>query len=114
MPWKNPHPCSAPGCGNLTQRRFCDKHATSHERQRGSAASRGYGHRWRVYREGYLRAHPFCVLCEREQIVEASTVVDHEVPHRGDYVLMWDPKNHQALCKTHHDRKTATDDRRWG
>jgi 5-methylcytosine-specific restriction endonuclease McrA len=35
--------------------------------------------------------------------VEPSTVVDHKVPHKGDYKLFWDPKNHQALCATCHN-----------
>lgn len=41
-----------------------------------------------------------------------ATVVDHIVPHRGDYYLMWSDNNWQALCKSCHDRKTGTEDSR--
>jgi 5-methylcytosine-specific restriction protein A len=74
---------------------------------RPSAAKRGYDGRWRKAREGYLRKHPLCVLCEAGKRVVVATVVDHIVPHRGDDRLFWDSSNWQALCKTCHDRKTA-------
>lgn len=70
---------------------------------RESAAKRGYGRRWQAYRERFLREHPLCAMhLEQGRTVPAS-VVDHKVPHKGDHKLFWDPKNHQALCKTCHD-----------
>jgi 5-methylcytosine-specific restriction protein A len=36
-------------------------------------------------------------------------VVDHIVPHRGDERLAFDRDNLQGLCKSCHDRKTATE-----
>ncbi len=70
---------------------------------RSSSASRGYGHRWREAREGYLSRHPLCVGCKAVGRVEASVVVDHVQPHRGDQDLFWDEDNWQACCEWHHN-----------
>ena len=78
--------------------------------RRGSAASRGYGHKWRKARERFLNENPLCKRCLEADVIEAATVVDHIVPHRGDRELFWDETNWQALCKAHHDYKTATED----
>ena len=69
--------------------------------RRGSAASRGYGHKWRKTRLHYLRAHPLCVCCfARRNRTEAATVVDHIIPFKGDAKLQWDRSNWQGLCDT--------------
>ena len=68
-----------------------------------SAAKRGYGHKWRVYRLSFLKANPLCVYCAKTGRVTIATVVDHIVPHRGDMTLFWQASNHQALCKACHD-----------
>jgi len=114
MPWAPLRPCNQPGCGALSNDSYCPTHKRERDQARGSAASRGYGHRWRIYRERYLKAHPLCVECLKRDETTAATVVDHITPHKGDRQLFWDPTNHQALCKPDHDRKTATDDGRWG
>jgi 5-methylcytosine-specific restriction protein A len=74
---------------------------------RGNSADRGYDHRWRKYRLAFLAEHPCCVECRKLGLSVEATVVDHIIPHRGDYELFWEPKNHQALCDTHHNRKTG-------
>lgn len=68
-----------------------------------TSAQRGYGYKWQKAREGFLRSHPLCVMCEAEGRVTVATVVDHIVPHRGDQKLFWDKSNWQSLCKRHHD-----------
>ena len=70
---------------------------------RASSAKRGYGRRWQKYRENYLRLHPLCKMHQDLGRIVPSEVVDHIEPHRGDHKLFWNPKNHQALCKTCHD-----------
>jgi len=67
----------------------------------GSTA-RGYNYRWQKERERFLRAHPLCCYCEREGRVEAATVVDHIITHRGDKDLFWNRDNWQSLCAFHH------------
>lgn len=111
-------PCKWPGCPSLTEGRFCPAHEKSDRRavdnRRGSAASRGYDHRWQRYRADYLRRHPLCAACEKQGQVAAATVVDHITPHRGDKELFWNQANHQPLCKACHDSKTATEDGGFG
>lgn len=70
---------------------------------RPNAAGRGYGHKWRKYREKYLARNPFCVFCRQDGRLTRATVVDHIKPHKGDHRLFWKPENHQALCATHHN-----------
>jgi 5-methylcytosine-specific restriction protein A len=84
---------------------------------RASSTARGYGKAWRKAREGYLTKHPLCVAClaKTPPIARSATVVDHIVPHRGDYELFWDSYNNwQALCKPCHDAKTAREDGGFG
>lgn len=115
-----PRPCRQPGCRELVSgpAGWCEPHRRLRQRaddeRRGTAAQRGYGGRWRKAREGYLRAHPLCAKCGDEGRLVAATVVDHIVPHRGDYQRFWDSSNWQPLCKRCHDRKTASEDGGFG
>jgi hypothetical protein len=63
------------------------------DRQRPSAARRGYGRRWRKARAAFLAAHPLCAACWMQGRVVAATVVDHVMPHKGDARLFWDETN---------------------
>jgi 5-methylcytosine-specific restriction enzyme A len=83
------------------------------DRQRPSAARRGYGSRWRRVRDAFLARHPLCSACEAAGRVVPATVVDHVLPHRGDQRLFWDERNWTAMCKRCHDAKTAREGR-WG
>ena len=83
------------------------------DRQRPSAARRGYGSRWRRARAAFLAQHPLCAACRALGRVVAATVVDHCEPHRGDRTLFFDEANWAALCKQCHDAKTAREGR-WG
>jgi 5-methylcytosine-specific restriction protein A len=111
MPSKPPKPCAKPGCGRLTTGRFCEAHQGETDRakdaRRGTAAERGYTYRWAKARRTFLKRYPLCAECQRQGRVTPATVVDHIVPHRGDQALFWDRNNWAALCKYHHDRKTA-------
>ena len=108
-------PCRHPGCpGKGTHGGYCEQHKQEakeperiRDRERGTAAQRGYGYRWQQASKAFLAAHPLCAECEREGRVTAATVVDHIVPYRGDMALFWDPSNWQPLCRPHHDTKTA-------
>jgi 5-methylcytosine-specific restriction protein A len=74
---------------------------------RANAAARGYDARWQKARLCFLQENPLCVECAKEPRTTAGTIVDHIIPHRGNEKLFWDQTNWQALCKEHHDRKTA-------
>jgi 5-methylcytosine-specific restriction protein A len=43
-----------------------------------------------------------------------AIVVDHIIPHKGNYKLFWDKSNWQSLCKSCHDKKTAREDGAFG
>ena len=79
-----------------------------------SAASKGYGHKWRVARSAYLQANPLCVYCQRVGIVTAADVVDHITPHRGDMSLFWRRSNWQSMCSTCHNGTKAKEERAAG
>lgn len=96
-----------------------------------TAAQRGYGHKWRVAREAYLKAHPFCAYCLRDagisydQPAEAigiecmqkgvdlpyGGVLDHKIPHRGNMTVFWDSTNWQNLCPAHHSGEKQREER---
>lgn len=84
------------------------KHKAQGPAQRGNSTERGYDARWRKARKWFLQIHPLCVECQRDGKVVAATVVDHVVPHRGDYRIFWNEANWQALCSVHHNQKTAS------
>ena len=75
----------------------------AYERERGTARERGYNKRWDRVSILYRRAHPLCLGCQAIGRVMPTQVVDHIIPHRGDYNLMWDERNWQPACAWHHD-----------
>lgn len=112
MPMKPKVPCRHPGCAALVPSgtKYCDVHKPLHPEEVRSAASRGYGSAWRKARAQFLQAHPLCEECMRQGKYTKATDVDHIIPHRGDLVLFWDQSNWQALCHSHHSRKSGTQD----
>ncbi|MFN7881901.1 MAG: HNH endonuclease signature motif containing protein [bacterium] len=115
MPASAPRPCTYPGCGVLVQGGGrCDAHkrieAKQLDQRRGTSHERGYTSAWQKARAAWLARHPLCKRCESAGQIVAATVVDHIIPHRGDKQRFWDSTNWQSLCKTCHDRKTATED----
>lgn len=105
MPRKPKKPCRQPGCPNLSDDVYCEVHRGLYARE--NASERGYDSRWRKARARFLRANPLCEKCKQQGRLTPATVVDHVIPHRGDYHLFWDQGNWQALCKGCHDSKTG-------
>ena len=102
-------PCKHPGCPELTRDGWCPKHKPKYRRR----ASAEY-HGWYLLpvwtddlRPGQLLHEPFCRECARRGMRTPATVVDHIRPHRGDWAMFVDKANHQSMCKSCHDRKTA-------
>ena len=106
MPWPAPKQCAKPGCPGLTQERFCAKHKRAESRrydqERGSAAKRGYGRRWRKLAAMILERDPYC---KAECCHEGSTDCDHIIPRREGGTN--DPDNLQGLCHDCHSRNGA-------
>ena len=112
-------PCNHAGCGVLTRDGWCDKHKPREQRK----ASAGY-HGWYMLpiwtdrlRPAQLLREPYCRECARQYPPSEprhrtpATVVDHIVPHCGNWDVFIDSTNLQSLCKRHHDIKTAQEQR---
>lgn len=110
MPMAAPRAC--PQCSKkITGPRCMECNRAAHKRHdstRGSATERGYDHVWTAFRNYYLLGNPLCVHCNRHNIVEPATVVDHIRPlHLGGAHCT--EANSQALCAPCHNTKTARD-----
>src|SRR5215831_2105268 len=57
--------------------------------------------RWRRLREFQLAQHPLCKFCLERGIVTAANVVDHVVPHKGDWTAFV-TGGLQSLCEPCH------------
>lgn len=114
-PQKAKRPCLSSGCKDFASNKgYCDKHQSrvkQRDRDRGTAHQRGYDAEWKKHRDQFLLEHPLCVECRRKGYVMPATVVDHIIPHKGNKDLFWNKSNWQPLCETHHNIKTASEDR---
>jgi 5-methylcytosine-specific restriction protein A len=83
--------------------------------QRPEWKDRLYGREWKGHAHRFIANRKWCADPEKVHLIPVlAEVVDHIIPHRGDYTLFWDCSNHQALCKPCHDRKTAREDGAFG
>jgi len=89
------------------QRRQSKDHS-GYDRMRGSSCARGYDARWQRLRLAFLSAHPLCAHCMRDGVLRQATEVDH-IRRISDGGARLDQANLQALCKSCHSRKTATE-----
>jgi 5-methylcytosine-specific restriction protein A len=95
---------------------LCDIHAKEKQKELDAArltpADRGYGNRWRIRRNKFLKKHPLCADPDQVHTIPVkSTDVDHIIPKKNGGTD--DEGNLQALCHTCHSRKTARSDGRW-
>lgn len=101
-------PCRHSGCPELTRDGWCGKHRPRY--RRGSSDEYHWMYSLPIWRDdlrpAQLTREPFCRECAKAGRRVRATVVDHIVPHRGNWALFVDPANHQSLCKYHHDQKT--------
>ena len=114
MPTKPLRLCKHAKCTEWTSNSYCEKHMPVAIDNRESSTARGYDTTWRKARKRYLQSNPLCVECERQGKTVPANEVDHIIPHKSNYRLMWDEDNWQALCKQCHSRKTATEDGAFG
>ena len=114
MPTRAPTPCRHPGCAALlSEPGYCDAHRVAMHRDYGRAR-RGFdtelgfyqSRRWRAVRAAFLRDNPLCAACSTAGRVVAAVVVDHIQPLKAGGAR-FDSSNHQALCQSCHNRKTA-------
>ena len=62
--------------------------------------------RWEKIRQNHFSKNPFCVICESNGQQVIANVLDHIIPvsKGGEF---WTSSNHQGLCKSHHNAKSA-------
>jgi len=105
MPYKPKHPCSHPGCPELSAGRFCEEHAKEEARRyeryhRDPATRKRYGSAWRKVRDYYRAAHPLCEMCKAEGKLTPAKHVHHKVELSVGGTNDYD--NLSSLCVAHH------------
>lgn len=110
MPTKTPRLCA---CGRVVpagERCVCAAaRKAASDRDRPSAAARGYDGDWRAARAKHLARSPWCAECG-----EQATLVDHVVSIRKAPHRRLDPTNFASMCAHCHGRKTASVDGSFG
>jgi 5-methylcytosine-specific restriction endonuclease McrA len=77
-----------------------------------TTTERGYGYAWQRLRAAHVAANPFCEDCTAEGVLGVPVaVVDHRIPHRGDFNLLMNPDNLKSLCNRHGGKKNARERR---
>lgn len=113
MPTRAKRPCRQQGCPELTNDGWCAAHRPPDVDDRPSAASRGYGRRWRRLRRMVLSRQPLCADPFGDHAaarrVVAATDVHHVIARRdgGRDVA----ENLQTLCHSCHSRITGSEGR---
>ena len=107
--------CRHIGCNALVTGGYCQKHTIKrdnkeYDRQRGSAASRGYSSTWGKVRKMYLARYPLCEICQDKGKIVPAVLVHHKTPIKeGGALLGMD--NMQSLCVRCHENIHSRD--RW-
>lgn len=116
MPTKPKRACSYPMCPKLTDGRFCEEHQKRENKRyeqydRNPIVRKRYGSEWRKVRAKYVRTHPYCELCFKEDRMKLVEEVHHKVPlsEGGTH----DEDNLISLCQSCHARIHAKDGSRW-
>lgn len=112
MPSRAPRLCR---CGHRVahdaacpcERREAAERKARFDKDRPSAAARGYDADWRRLRAAQLAAHPFCRRCGAP-----ARDVDHVAPLRQAPERRLDPANLQSLCASCHSRAKQSEERR--
>ena len=107
MPRKPKHPCSYPGCPNLTDGQYCGEHRKIARRQydryeRQPDVGKKYGRAWKRIRDRYVQEHPFCERCFEEGRMTPVEEVHHIIPVKegGTHAK----ENLMSLCKSCHNK----------
>ncbi len=58
-----------------------------------------------------LSDHPLCARCMRDGKYVEAKVVNHIIPHRGDWRLFISIDNLESLCKACHDSEVQSEER---
>lgn len=116
MPKKPKRPCSYPGCPNLTDGRFCEKHQKQENRRyekydRSPEMKKRYGKAWKKIRDRHMAEYPLCEMCEKQGRLTLAEEVHHIKPLSMGGTN--DDGNLMSLCKVCHSEITAKEGGRW-
>ena len=107
MPRKPKHPCGYPGCPNLTDGQYCERHRTQARQlydryERSPEHNKKYGRAWHRIRARYAAAHPLCEMCLKEGRLTLVEEVHHILPisKGGDHR----DSNLMSLCQSCHTK----------
>jgi 5-methylcytosine-specific restriction protein A len=107
MPMKPSKICVTPGCSVRVTAGHCAQHQQQLAGDRFNVGPTSYDQqRYRRARRRFLAAHPLCVDCKAQGVIEPATELDHILPHRGDVLLFWSTSNWAGRCTRHHREKT--------
>ena len=116
MPKKPKHPCSYPGCPELTHERYCDKHNKQRNKEyerygRKYKKHERYGSSWKKIRDKYAASHPYCEECFINGVMVPMEHVHHVIPLEEGGTNDFD--NLMSLCKSCHSKIHAKRGDRW-
>lgn len=116
MPKKPKRPCSYPGCPNLTDGRFCEKHQKQENRRyekhdRTPEMKKRYGRAWKKIRDRHMAEYPLCEMCKKQGRLARAEEVHHIKPLSMGGTN--DDGNLMSLCKVCHSEITAKEGGRW-
>jgi 5-methylcytosine-specific restriction protein A len=67
---------------------------------------------WKAAKKAQRAKQPLCERCLKQGRITAMEVVNHRVPHKGDWGLFTDPENHESACRPHHDSTIQGEEKR--
>lgn len=117
MPKKPLKPCAHPFCPELVEGRFCKTHQKESNKnyekyQRDPETAKRYGRKWRKIRNQFIKEHPLCQQCLKENRLKTAEEVHHILPlKRGG---THDENNLMSLCKSCHSRTSVLNGDRFG
>lgn len=117
MPYRPKRPCSYPGCPELTDGQYCERHrkqesARYNRYERDPATRKRYGRDWEKMRARYISAHPLCERCQAAGRLKQAEEVHHILPlSKGG---THEESNLMSLCTSCHSEITAREGGRWG
>lgn len=111
MPNSPPTVCP---CGGRRTAGVCDRcgpvkrrNQKDYDRNRGTSCERGYDYQWQKFRERYLMRNPLCCDCKEVGVIAAATDIHHVMKLKDHPEYKYDEAWLMALCKMHHDKRTA-------
>lgn len=118
MPRKPKIPCAYPGCPELVDGTYCEKHKKKRDSEYNKYSRDEFSKffykskEWIILRTEQLKLHPFCEECLKQGKVKRAKIVDHIIPiKQGGSKL--DLANLQSLCWSCHSRKSVEEGSRF-